>query len=63
MISYAPYFRISKVEGHLADKTARGLRRTCPVTNKSKIKGVVLDLRFAGEPTTRDGGSVGGLLS
>jgi hypothetical protein len=43
--SYA-YFRIGRVEGNLAEKLRaayEGLART----NKSKIKGVILDLRFA----------------
>jgi carboxyl-terminal processing protease len=43
--SYA-YFRISSVEGHVADKL-RAAYQDLAETNKSKIKGVILDLRFA----------------
>jgi carboxyl-terminal processing protease len=44
--SYA-YFRISRVEGNLAEKL-RAAWQDLARTNKSKIKGVILDLRFAG---------------
>jgi hypothetical protein len=43
--SYA-YFRIGPVEGQLADKV-RAAYEDLGQTNKAKIKGVVLDLRFA----------------
>jgi carboxyl-terminal processing protease len=43
--SYA-YFRISKVEGPLAE-TLRSAYQDLVQTNKSKIKGIILDLRFA----------------
>lgn len=41
------YFRVTSVEGHLADKL-RSAYQDLSQTNKSRIKGVVLDLRFAG---------------
>lgn len=44
--SYA-YFRIGKVEGNLAE-TLRLAYEGLVQTNKSKIKGLILDLRFAG---------------
>jgi len=44
--SYA-YFRIGKVEGHLAEKL-RATYEDLTQTNKAKVKGVILDLRFAG---------------
>ena len=44
--SYA-YFRISKVEGNLA-QNLRSAYDSLVQTNKSKIKGIILDLRFAG---------------
>jgi hypothetical protein len=43
--SYA-YFRIGRVEGNLAEKL-RAAHQELARTNKSKIKGVILDLRFA----------------
>jgi hypothetical protein len=44
--SYA-YFRIGTVEGSLADQLRRAYQELAR-TNNSKIKGVILDLRFAG---------------
>jgi C-terminal processing protease CtpA/Prc len=44
--SYA-YFRVLKVQTNLADKLMT-VYREMAATNKSRIKGVVLDLRFAG---------------
>jgi hypothetical protein len=44
--SYA-YFRIGKVEGSLAGKL-RAAYQDLAQSNKAKIKGVILDLRFAG---------------
>jgi hypothetical protein len=41
------YFRIGRVEGRLAEKL-RAAYQDLARTNKSKIKGVILDLRFAG---------------
>lgn len=44
--SYA-YFRISQVEGNLAE-SFRSAYENLLQTNKTKIKGIILDLRFAG---------------
>jgi hypothetical protein len=41
------YFRVLKVEPHLAENFMTAYRELA-ATNKSKIKGIVLDLRFAG---------------